>query len=181
VPTTGGPSSFRESVPLDPILYDYSLRLLGALDWTGPAMVEFKLTSAGPKLMEINGRLWGSLPLAVKSGMDFPSRLVDLYVGNGDASTTTPTTSYSLGVRSRDLNLELVWIADVLRPRRKYQFLENPPRREALLVALRLLDPRDGFDVLDVNDLRPGLVEIVHIARTLPVRLATRAKRGQAR
>jgi predicted ATP-grasp superfamily ATP-dependent carboligase len=179
VPITGGPSSFRESVPLDPILYDYSLRLLGALDWTGPAMVEFKLTRDGPRLMEINGRIWGSLPLAVKSGVDLPSGLVDVYLGNGNDSKPTPKTSYSLGVRSRDLNLELTWIVDVLRARRKYPFLRNPRRRQALLVALRLLDPRDGFDVLDLDDPRPGLVEIANIAATIPARIAARSKRNE--
>jgi predicted ATP-grasp superfamily ATP-dependent carboligase len=72
VPITGGASAFRESVPLDPLLLDYSTRLLRELRWTGLAMVEFKSSVGGPRLMEINGRVWGSLPLAVRSGMDFP-------------------------------------------------------------------------------------------------------------
>src|ERR671914_285893 len=80
VPITGGASSFRESVALDPELYDHSVRLLAALEWTGLAMVEFKAGREGPKLMEINGRIWGSLPLAVKSGMDFPARMAQLYL-----------------------------------------------------------------------------------------------------
>jgi predicted ATP-grasp superfamily ATP-dependent carboligase len=181
VPTTGGSSSFRESVRLDPALYDYSLRLLGALDWTGVAMVEFKLTPDGPQLMEINGRIWGSLPLAVKSGVDFPAHLADLYLGNGGDSTTAPITSYSVGVRSRDFNLELVWIAKVLFAKRQYPFLENPRRLQALPVALRLLDPRDGFDAFDVEDVRPGLAEIAHIAATIPTRLAARSRRDGLR
>ena len=40
-----------------------------------------------PVLMEINGRVWGSLPLAVRSGMDFPRKLVELYL---DGPPTTP-------------------------------------------------------------------------------------------
>jgi predicted ATP-grasp superfamily ATP-dependent carboligase len=43
VPITGGASSFRESVALDPELYEHSVRLLAALEWTGLAMVEFKV------------------------------------------------------------------------------------------------------------------------------------------
>jgi predicted ATP-grasp superfamily ATP-dependent carboligase len=178
VPITGGPSSFRESVSLDPILYDYSTRLLGALDWTGPAMVEFKLTDDGPKLMEVNGRIWGSLPLTVKSGLDLPSRMADLFLSDG-AAGAAPTTTYTVGVRSRDLNLELVWIAEVLSPKRKYPFLETPRRRQALRVALRLLDPRDGFDVFDLSDPRPGLVEIANIAASIPQRMAERARRDE--
>src|SRR3712207_1619892 len=64
VPITGGASSFRESVPLDLALLELSLRIMRALDWTGLAMVEFKVGAEGPKLMEVNGRVWGSLPLA---------------------------------------------------------------------------------------------------------------------
>jgi predicted ATP-grasp superfamily ATP-dependent carboligase len=180
VPITGGPSSFRESVALDPTLYEYSTRLLGALDWTGPAMVEFKLADDGPKLMEVNGRIWGSLPLTVKSGLDLPSRMVDLFLGDG-AAGSAPTTTYTVGVRSRDLNLELVWIAEVLSPKRKYPFLETPRRAQALGVALRLLDPRDGFDAFELSDPRPGLVEIANIALSIPARLADRAKRDEPR
>jgi len=36
-------------------------------------------------LMEINGRFWGSLQLAVDAGVDFPRLLVDLSLGNGPA------------------------------------------------------------------------------------------------
>src|SRR3989304_2123387 len=49
--------------------------MLAGLGWTGLAMVEFKLAEDGARLMEVNGRLWGSLPLAVNSGRDFPARL----------------------------------------------------------------------------------------------------------
>ena len=60
VPITGGASSLRESVPLDARLLQLSVRLLDALKWTGVAMVEFKIGPDGPKLMEIDGRIWGS-------------------------------------------------------------------------------------------------------------------------
>jgi hypothetical protein len=39
-------------------------------------MVEFKAGKGGPKLIEI----WGSLPLAVYCGMDFPARLAEMYI-----------------------------------------------------------------------------------------------------
>lgn len=160
VPITGGASSFRESVALDPLLYDYSLRLLGELEWTGLAMVEFKLTRDGPRLMEINGRIWGSLPLAVKSGVDFPGGLAALYLDGRPVDGDRPDPSYRLGVRSRHLELETVWVASVLLRRRRYPFLAIPPRREALAVALRLLDPSDGYDILDREDPAPGVAEI---------------------
>ena len=167
VPITGGASSFRESVALDPELYDHSVRLLAALEWTGLAMVEFKVGREGPKLMEINGRIWGSLPLAVKSGMDFPARLAELYLSGPPENGGGPNTSYEVGVRSRNLDLEVLWIASALRQTRRFPFLPPPRRRDAVAAGLRLLSPADGFDVLSRHDPRPGLAEIAGVASKL--------------
>jgi hypothetical protein len=131
-------------------------------------MVEFKVReTTGPKLMELNGRIWGSLPLAVKSGMDFPAGLVDVCLGALPAADEPPNTSYTPGVRSRDLGLEVMWIGSTLRRARRYPFIPTPRRRDALAAALRLLYPGDGFDVLAREDPRPGLVEIANVAGRL--------------
>src|SRR5215210_7316250 len=164
VPITGGASALRESVPVDPTLLDYSLRLLRELRWTGLAMVVFRVGDAGPGLMETNGRVWGSLPLAVKSGIDFPAKLAELYLGGAGTFGAGNGGPPQIGVRSRNIGLELVWIASVLRRRRRYPFLPAPARREGLKAALRLPHPRDGFDVLSCDDPRPGLAELVAVA-----------------
>jgi predicted ATP-grasp superfamily ATP-dependent carboligase len=162
VPVNGGASAFRESVPLDGELYRQSVRLLEALSWTGLAMVEFKVGAAGPKLMEINGRVWGSLPLAVRSGMDFPARLAELYL-YGPPTEPPAESHYRVGVRARNLELDMVWIASVLRGKRRYPFLAMPPRRAGLAALLGLLNPAYKFDILSLEDPRPGLAEIVKI------------------
>jgi predicted ATP-grasp superfamily ATP-dependent carboligase len=167
VPITGGASAFRESVPLDPTLYSYSTRLLAELDWTGLAMVEFKLTEGGPLLMEINGRPWGSHALAVKSGIDFPARMADLYLNGAPENGRPPDTSYEPGVRSRNLDLEVLWIASTLRGRQGRRLVDIPPRRQAVQAALRLAYPKDGFDVFARDDLRLSLAEIARIAAKL--------------
>ncbi|HEV3407616.1 MAG TPA: ATP-grasp domain-containing protein [Gaiellaceae bacterium] len=177
VPFTGGPSSLRDSVPLDPVLFEHSARLLEALHWTGPAMVEFKVGPEGPSLMEINGRLWGSLALAVKSGVDFPGRIVDVFLSPLTEPAAGRDFGYAVGVRSRDLGLELSWIASVLAPRSAHPFLEAPRRREAAAAALRLFDPRDGFDVLDAGDPMPGLAEVAGIAAKVPRHLGRALRR----
>lgn len=164
VPLTGGASSLRESVPLSAALYRHSVRLLAAMGWTGLAMVEFKVGEDGPRLMEINGRIWGSLPLAVKSGVDFPARLAELYLGEGPRTNGRPAIDYRVGVRSRNLELEVVWIGSTLRGNRRYPFLPVPPRRAGFGAAARLLWPRDGFDILSGDDPRPGLAELRKIA-----------------
>ncbi|MGZ6708642.1 MAG: carboxylate--amine ligase [Solirubrobacteraceae bacterium] len=158
VPITGGASALREGVPVEPEMLDHAQRLLGALDWTGLAMVEFRVGASGPVLMEVNGRIWGSLPLAVRSGADFPLGLAQLYLGsrlNGAAGG--PASVPAPGVRSRNLSLELVWIASVLGSRRRYPYLDAPRRRDGLTAALRLALPGDGFDVLSRDDPAPGI------------------------
>lgn len=161
VPFTGGASSFRESVPLDPTLLAHAARLLKALRWTGLAMVEFKVGARGPVLMEINGRIWGSLPLAVRSGMDFPAKLVELFLG--DPAALGYDRKYRVGVRSRNVQSELLWIGSVLRSYRRYPFLPAPPRSAALRVAARLAYPGDGYDILSWRDPRPGWMELKRI------------------
>jgi len=166
VPISGGASSLREGVPLDPVLLGQATRLLRELRWTGLAMVEFRVGPEGPVLMEVNGRIWGSLPLAAKSGVDFPLGLANLYLGARVPGGGPPTaTAQELGVRSRDLGRELVWIASVLRRRRPYPFLEAPPRRAALAAALRLPLPQDGFDVFSRDDPSPAFADAVHAIR----------------
>lgn len=80
-PPEGGASACAEST-LDDELRGHSERLMGELDWTGVAMVEFKESAGGvPKVVEINPKFWGSLDLAVESGMNFPAALLELAEG----------------------------------------------------------------------------------------------------
>jgi len=136
-------------------------------------MVEFKVGEEGPRLMEINGRVWGSLPLAVKSGVDFPAQMAKLYLTGPPENGRTPETSYEIGVRSRNLDLEILWIASTLRGRRGHRLVAIPPRREAFQAALRLPYPGDGFDVLTLDDPRPGLAEIARIVSKLRRKLSS--------
>ena len=84
-----------------------SLQLLETVQWRGVAMVEWKmdLRTGKPMLMEINRRFWGSLELAVRSGVDFPMLYAHASVGYA-APEPTPV----LGLRCR-------WLipGDVLR------------------------------------------------------------------
>ena len=72
-PVSGGPSTLRESYRHEEA-EAYAVKLLQALKFQGVAMVEFKVDPRDnvPKLMEINPRFWGSLPLAIIAGVDFP-------------------------------------------------------------------------------------------------------------
>jgi hypothetical protein len=160
IPINGGASAFRQSVPLDPTLFSYAVRLLGELNWTGLAMVEFKAGKDGPKLMEINGRIWGSLPLAVHCGMDFPSRLAELCLYGPPDGEEVLDTSYVVGRRARNLYLEMVWVVQVLYGRGRYPFLPMPGRLHALKALVQLLHPAYKFDILSLHDPYPGVKDV---------------------
>lgn len=159
VPITGGASAWRESVALDSTLVDYSLRLVEALNWTGLIMVEFKVNEPDVALMEVNGRIWGSLPLAVHSGMDFPARLAGLYL-NGPPPPGAPATDYKVGIRASNLDLMALWFAQVLRKTRRYPFVPQPGRRDALRALLGMFGRRQRFDVQSWTDPWPGVLQI---------------------
>lgn len=95
---SGSGSSLRRSAPLEPRLREPAQRLLEALQWHGPAMVEFRDDGVHPPvLMEVNGRFWGSLQLAVSAGADFPRWWATLL---GGRPVEEPTT-YEVGVTVR--------------------------------------------------------------------------------
>ncbi|MEQ1795834.1 MAG: ATP-grasp domain-containing protein [Nitrospira sp.] len=98
-PPSGGVSVLCESAPVSPQAKRYAQALLDALGWEGVAMVEFKMDQADQslKLMEINGRFWGSLQLAIDAGVDFPALLVQTLADE----PMTPLDTYRIGVRSR--------------------------------------------------------------------------------
>lgn len=75
-PASGGASACAESGQ-DPRLREYGGRIMDALEWTGVAMVEFKDDADGtPHVLEVNPKFWGSLDLAIQSGLNFPAHLL---------------------------------------------------------------------------------------------------------
>lgn len=98
-PPSGGVSVCAESIPADPALVAQAERLLHHFGWQGVAMVEFKLDAATgvPYLMEVNGRFWGSLQLAIDAGVDFPRLLVSAALGGPPERVD----HYRIGVRTR--------------------------------------------------------------------------------
>ena len=160
-PASGGVSVYSESVAANPELLERSRLLLKQLGWSGVAMVEYKLdTKTGvPYLMEVNGRFWGSLQLAIDAGVDFPALLVA-------AATNAPPSSaadYRVGVRSR------WWWGDVdqllSRWRKSTTALalpaDAPSRWRATLDFFNVWRPHDRSDVFRVGDVRPFIRETI--------------------
>jgi predicted ATP-grasp superfamily ATP-dependent carboligase len=160
-PPSGGVSVYRESVAADPDLVARSRALLGQFDWRGVAMIEYKIDgrTGTPYLMEINGRFWGSLQLAIDAGVDFPNLL--LTVALDGARPRIP--EYRVGVRSR------WWWGDVdqlvTRLRRSAQTLalpENSPTRwQAVREFMRLGGAADHNEILRLDDPWPFVRETI--------------------
>ena len=98
-PPSGGVSVYRESIALEESLAGPGVRLLEALEWNGVAMIECKRDAATGRqvIMEVNGRFWGSLQLAIDAGVDFPALLVQCASGE----RVLAPREYRVGVRSR--------------------------------------------------------------------------------
>jgi biotin carboxylase len=97
-PSRGGPGIFNETT-YEPELAERAIHLLRHLNWHGPAQVEFKVDprSDSVKLIEVNGRFWGTLDLAVTAGVDFPTMAAEMAI-RGDVE---PASDYPVGLRFR--------------------------------------------------------------------------------
>jgi predicted ATP-grasp superfamily ATP-dependent carboligase len=173
-PVQGGPSSLRRSEPLDPELFGWATALLADWKWTGLAMVEFKVGPQGARLMEVNGRVWGSLPLAVASGVDFPAAWLNEVFGDALPIPAQPPP-YTVGCCVRSLELEILWIAAVLLgvAHRKHPYLKAPSPVQAIKALAQLFYPAWTFDIQSWSDPLPGLIEIASI----PLRLLNKARK----
>lgn len=156
-PPWGGVSVLCESAAVDPIAGAYAESLLTDLGWQGIAMVEFKMDAASgvPVLMEINGRFWGSLQLAIDAGVDFPALL--LQTATGEPFAAQP--SYRVGVRSRWLWGDLDALLLTLFGGRRVPSTWRRDRLGALLQFARLFGHDLYYDNPKRDDVRPWLLE----------------------
>ena len=153
-PPTGGVSVLCESVPVDPVMQAAAAKLLSAAAWTGAAMIEFRIADDGtPFLMEVNGRFWGSLQLAIDCGVDFPWLL---YQSTHGLPVPEPQP-YAIGKRLRWLMGDLDSLIIRLRQSR------DSPRMQAGAIAAYMrsfVDPVCRQEIFRISDPRPGVREL---------------------
>lgn len=160
-PPAGGVSVLSESVPIDPVMQSAAAKLFRAADWNGVAMVEFRVAEDGtPFLMEVNGRFWGSLQLAIDCGVDFPWLLYQLTQG----LPATGHEPYAVGRRLRWLMGDLDSLLIRLRqdgdgPRAKVQAISAFIRSFA--------DPACRQEIFRIRDPHPGARELLQWFRAL--------------
>jgi predicted ATP-grasp superfamily ATP-dependent carboligase len=173
-PLQGGGSSYRKSVPLHAGMLKHSARMLEHMKWTGVAMVEYKWNPNTDEfaLMEINGRFWGSLPLAVAAGIDFPADLYNLLV----EGRRLKRNAYRTGVYSRKVADDVWWFVENWQADRRNPCLMTVPRRRAIAEWMNLLRGKEHWDSLTLDDPLPGLVDLVRLARRCKAKLGRRLR-----
>jgi predicted ATP-grasp superfamily ATP-dependent carboligase len=142
-PVQGGPSTLAEGVE-HPQIMELGLSLLKSLNWVGVGMVEFKVDPRDgiPKLMEVNPRFWGSLQLAIVSGVDFPFLILKM----ARKECFDPVLRYAVGKRFRWLLL-----GDILH------FLKHPQRFDLHPSFFNFFDPNTSYDIFSKDDPLPLL------------------------
>ena len=164
-PPSGGTSVLCESVAVDPVLLAQASRLLEPLGWHGVAMLEYKQDQRSGRsfLMEVNGRFWGSLQLAVDAGVDFPYLACQVALGQ----PLDLPGSYKVGVRSRWLLGDLDHL--LLRLCRTDRDLPGgaPSRLRTLADFLKPAVRGLHHEIFRPNDVRPALHELRQYAKAL--------------
>lgn len=156
-----GSSYYRISRPVHPERLAAVARMVDAVAYTGLAMFEFKHQPATDRwaLLEVNARPWGSMPLPVALGVDFPWGAYLLALG----LPAPPAVAYAEGVFGRHL------MGDLHQLRMRTTGL---PRLRGLGQGLqwvaglgRVLTPREHWDTLVRDDPGPGLAELAELRR----------------
>jgi len=150
---TGGTSTLREAA-VNVEIESAATRIFDKIGWHGLAMCEFKVDRATGKywFIEVNPRMWGSIPLAISAGAEFPY-LVWLCATQGvnAAREYCAARQTKIPWRGRWLVGDLITAVGMLA-------------HGKAVPAIRTLLPT-GADTLDdfhVDDPMPFLGEIMH-------------------
>ncbi|MDP2902547.1 MAG: ATP-grasp domain-containing protein [Methylovulum sp.] len=158
LPLTGGGSCLRQSVAVHPQLLNYAQALIKALNWHGVAMVEFKHNAENNQscLMEINGRFWGSLPLAVAAGSDFPWFLYQMLIHQQYPQQFNSEPGHI----SRKIKEDLYWYIQVIFRRDNSPLIKWPTTTQLIKDFCSIFNYRHHFDAFYYKDLKPGFIEL---------------------
>ena len=166
-PPEGGASTVCETLPLslNVELFAKSEALLRRIGWEGPAMVEYRLdpSTGRAALMEINGRFWGSLPLAYHAGVPF-AWYTYAVLGLGARPEPTP---YRAGISCRYMIPETRRILTLLRQhgRTQNRELSFSLFGEVLEYIRRFFSPKSRYFVFTFRDPGPFCADMAFVIR----------------
>jgi predicted ATP-grasp superfamily ATP-dependent carboligase len=162
----GGSSSYRISESLDSRLYGACEKICTHTGFTGVCMFEFRRSTVTRDwvLLETNARFWGSLPLPLSLGVDFPRQLYGLLVERRRAAQV----EYPVGIRSRNVVLDgLNLFASLrrLRPGQWGSWLAELGR--FLAQPAYWLGGSEKSDTFVSDDLRPAFWECATLLKSV--------------
>jgi hypothetical protein len=148
----GSASSACESVAVDHDLLQPAQRFLETIGWRGLFMLEFLRDSSGkPWFMELNGRAWGSMPLARRRGFEYPAWTVQATL---DLDFTPSPPPRPPDIRCRNVALEMVHLAFVARGPQSSASMQWPTLRRAVRDVCTF---KRGDRVYNWNRSQPGV------------------------
>ncbi len=166
-PPEGGVSTLCVSEPVE---YHQAQRvlsekLLHSIGWQGTAMVEYRFDAATGRywLMEINGRFWGSLPLASHAGAEFAWEAYSQAFG---ADQSRPRR-YRAGVRARFMIPETRRLLRLLFERSAIADPSFIPRplTDLLNYFVSFIDPRMRYYIFSWRDPMPFVADTISMIR----------------
>jgi predicted ATP-grasp superfamily ATP-dependent carboligase len=154
----GSGSSARKSIALEPEIVDFSQALITRAGFNGIAMVEYKRDRSGrPVLMEINGRPWGSIQLAIASGVDYPRYVADWYLSG---KTPPNEIAYNPRILCRRMVGELTHLENLRHGTPPQWPIPYPSFAGSFIRMAVPWYPWVRYDDVSISDPRPGLAEI---------------------
>jgi predicted ATP-grasp superfamily ATP-dependent carboligase len=170
---TGSGSALRVSVEPPALMRKQSLALLEAVNWHGVAMVEFRVRPDGqPVFLEINGRFWNSLALAVHAGVDFPTGMARI----AESGDTPPLAAGRPGVYSRWLLGDMRHLLSVMRGA-PAGFPAAFPSRLATIANVATPKLGTRHDNFELSDPLPAFGDWIHFFfRKAPAAVLGRVK-----
>ena len=145
---------------------------------TGICMFEFRYNPATEDwvLLEANARFWGSLPLPLSLGVDFPRLLYELFV----SKTEQPQRFYPVGIRARNFALDgRNLLAEIPRLRLHSVGSWLSSVADFLAQPLRWLAGTERSDTFVGDDLKPALAECGRLVRSAAPRIAAAVRSEQ--
>ncbi len=162
-PLKGGGSSYRMSIELHPEMLDATQKLVASLDYSGVGMVEFRWDRHSNRwiFVEINGRFWGSLPLAIACGADFPKFLYQSFV---EHQTQFPS-GYRVGICCRNWERDKNWMSERWSTDRSLAAKARSATKGSWATLGRLITLRERCDTYTVDDPDPFYGELRSIVQ----------------